>query len=150
MEYEVCLSLKDIGMNKKDMEDIAEYNEDAYFIDVKQCDFVIDFLKQKGLLDEEICNLLIDNPYMISVEKGRALIIDDLLNGLGLIKKDKKELIIKNSHIYTANPVEVKDIINYMKNSGYNKEDIRRKFLDDEELITASLDEVKIKVLRKE
>ena len=150
MEYEVCLSLKDIGMNKKDMEDIAEYNEDAYFIDVKQCDFVIDFLKQKGLLDEEICNLLIDNPYMISVEKGRALIIDDLLNGLGLIKKDKKELIIKNSHIYTANPVEVKDIINYMKNSCYNKEDIRRKFLDDEELITASLDEVKIKVLRKE
>ena len=150
MDYEVCLRLKDLGMKLEDVDDIPKYDVDAYDVDIKQCDFVVDFLRKKDLSEKEICNLLKENPYMISVEKGRCLVIDDILNGLGFSKKDKKILINSNNYIYTASPTEIDSIIKYMKSIGYNKEEIRNKFLDDTDLITDTLEDAKIKILRKE
>ena len=149
MDYEVCLRLKDLGMKLEDVDDIPKYDVDAYDVDIKQCDFVVDFLRKKDLSEKEICNLLKENPYMISVEKGRCLVIDDILNGLGFLKKDKKILINSNNYIYTASPTEMDSIIKYMKSIGYNKEEIRNKFLDDTDLITDTLEDAKIKILRK-
>lgn len=150
MREEVYNYLHDYGFSAIELDEIEKENEEMFFTNISEVRKNITFLEEKYLDNEDVINIIISNPFMLTEKNNRLEALDDIYNGvLGIDYESMKELIINNPETYTVSPIELQKIINYLKEIGYSMEIIREFILKNSKVISMNSDTF-VKALRKE
>ena len=149
MREEIYEFLHDYGFSAIELDKIENENEEMFFTNISEVRKNITFLEEKYLEREDIINLIIDNPFMLTEKNNRLEALEEIYNGILRIDYESmKELIKNNSEVYTISPVELQKIIDYMKEQGYTIEIIREFILKNSKVINMTSDNF-IKALKK-
>ena len=137
------------GFSALDLDKMEKSNENIFFLTYEDARKIINFLEEKYLKEEDIINLINENPFMITEKNNRLEALDDIYyNVLNFDSDSLKEFIKNNSKAYTISPIELQKTINYLEEIGYQKEEIREFIKNNSQVINMKTEEF-IKILKK-
>ncbi len=149
MAEDVYDYLHTYGFNALDLDKMEKRNENIFFLTYEDAKKIINFLEEKYLKEEDIINLINENPFMITEKNNRLEALDDIYyNVLNFDSESLKEFIKSNSKAYTISPIELQKTINYLEALGQTKKEIREFIMNNSQVINMKADEF-IKILKK-
>lgn len=147
MIEEIYDYLRDYGLNKEEINNIQEENEEMFFTNIQEVEKNINFLTNKLLTKEEILEVIKKDPYMLTVKNNRLDYLEKIYNDiLGLTKEEIHHLLMNNPDTYIISPIELESIINYLKDNNYSIEKIKKLILNNPTIINLELNEFKEKI----
>ena len=150
MNEEVYEYLKEYGFKKEEIHSFLDENEKMFFTSIKEVNKNINFLNEKGLTKEEIMNLLIKDPYMLTVKDNRLEALDKIyLDDLKYDLISLKKIIINNPDTYISSPIELNKNIDFLKKNGYSIQKIKELFLKAPLLVSMTPEEFKSYFIKK-
>ena len=142
MNDDIYEYLINYGFSKENLDLFEEINEDMYFVSLNKVKENIEFFTSKGLNKEEIINLAIFNPFILTLSTKRKNAFDEIyINKLNLTNEQIKYLLLKNDNVYTCSPIELDKIIDYLLKY-YSIDDIKSIILNNPNIINEKLDEI--------
>ena len=142
MNDDIFEYLINYGFSKENLDLFEEINEDMYFVSLNKVKENIEFFTSKGLNKEEIINLAIFNPFILTLSTKRKKAFDEIyINKLNLTNEQIKYLLLKNDNVYTCSPIEFEKIIDYFLKY-YSIDDIKQIILNNPSIINEKLDEI--------
>jgi len=149
MREEIYEYLHDYGFSAIELDKIEQENEEMFFTNISEIRKNITFLEEKYLESEDIIEIIIANPFMLTEKNNRLEALEDIYNGILKIDYESMKKLIKNNpETYTISPIELQKIIDYMKEQGYTIEIIREFILKNSKVISMSSEMFK-KALKK-
>ena len=149
MWKEVCYILNDLGLNNEQLIYIENSNDFIWKVSEEHAIRVIEFFRDKEMTDEEICKLLIDNPWTISENIRRFEILDIMFDELDFSTEERKKIITFNSETYSSNPQELRQIIDYLKTITNSKDEIKNILINNSDYVSNRFENVKKLILEK-
>ena len=132
MREEVYDFLREYGFTKEELSYFEEVNERMFFTNLMEVNKNIDFLLNKGLVEEEVINVFRNNPFMITVKDNRLDSLDKIyVEELKFSNDDLRNLIINNPKCYTSSSVEFDKIINYLMEYKFSVDVIRNFIIEN-------------------
>ena len=136
--------LSEYGFDSIEIDKIIKINQNIYFSNVEEINKNIKFLEEKFLEYDDILELIINNPFMLTEKNNRLEALDNIYNNiLNFDYETLKLLLKKNSETYTVSPVELEKIIEYLKEKNISNEIIRNLIIKNSKIITLTLEEFK-------
>lgn len=144
MDKEIYEYLRKYGLSDKEIDYIEDENDNIFYINLGYAIKIINFLESKDLEKNEVKQILINNPYMITVGKERLALLTNIYdNQLKLTKEELKYLLLNNPNIYNVSPIELDKIIAYLIEGGYQQEMIKNIILYNPDIVEMKLEKVK-------
>lgn len=142
MREEVYDYLHDYGFNAIELNKIEKENEAMFFTSVSEVRKNIKFLEEKYLDNEDIVNIVNNNPFMLTEKDNRLEALDNIYSGLLRIDYESMiELIKNNPETYTSSPVELQKIIDFLKNKNCTIDTIRNLFIKNPRIISMKFED---------
>lgn len=144
MIEEIYEYLSEYGFDPIEIDKIIKINQNIYFSNVEEINKNIKFLEEKYLEYDDIVELIINNPFMLTEKNNRLEALDTIYNNiLSFDYEALKQLLKNNSETYTTSPVELKKIIEYLKGKNISNEIIRNLIIKNSKIITLTSEEFK-------
>jgi len=148
MEENVYNYLHEYGFDAIELNKIEIENENMFYTNISEIRKNITFLEEKFLGQEDIIQIINENPFMLTEKNNRLEALDNIYNGQLLIDYNSlKKLIKNNPEAYTISPIEFQKIIDYLKEHNYSIEVIRDFILKNPKIISMEFNEF-IKLLK--
>lgn len=142
MIEEVYDYLREYGFSKEEVNGFQDENEEMFFTNLEEIEKNINFLINKGLIKEEVLEVIKKDPYMLTVKNNRLDYLEKIYcDILGLTKEEIHKLIINNPDAYIISPIELEKIISYLKDNNYNIDKIKELILNNPTIINLTLEE---------
>lgn len=134
--------LSEYGFDSIEIDKIIKINQNIYFSNVEEINKNIKFLEEKFLEYDDILELIINNPFMLTEKNNRLEALENIYNNiLNLDYESLKFLLKNNSETYTISPIELEKIIKYMKDKNIPIEVIRNLIIKNPKVINLTLEE---------
>ena len=135
--------LREFGFSKDSLKNFENVNEEMYFVELNEVKTNISFLLNLGFTNEEIVNIINNNPFILTIAKNRNdYFIKLYVNILNFSKDELKQLILNNNESITSSPIELEKIVNYLYNDKqYNYVDIKSILLNNSKIISMTFNE---------
>jgi len=144
MIKEIYEYLSEYGFDSIEIDKIIKSNQNIYFSNVEEIKKNIKFLEEKFLEYDDILELIINNPFMLTEKNNRLEALDNIYNNILSFDYETLKLLLKNnSETYTISPVELEKIIEYLKEKNISNEIIRNLIIKNSKIITLTLEEFK-------
>jgi len=144
MIKEIYEYLSEYGFDSIEIDKIIKSNQNIYFSNVEEIKKNIKFLEEKFLEYDDILELIINNPFMLTEKNNRLKELDNIYNNILSFDYETLKLLLKNnSETYTISPVELEKIIEYLKEKNISNEIIRNLIIKNSKIITLTLEEFK-------
>lgn len=141
MREEVYDYLHDYGFSAIELNKIEKENEAMFFTSVSEVRKNIKFLEEKYLDNEDIVNIVNNNPFMLTEKDNRLEALENIYGLLCIDYESMKELIKNNPETYTASPVKVQKIIDFLKNKNCTIDTIRNLFIKNPKIISMKFED---------
>jgi len=136
--------LRELNLTDDQINYIEENNQFIYNTSKDYTKKVLNKIREKGITDLEIKDMLIKNIYLVSESLKRIEKLENIyINILNLSNEEIKYLLLNNYKTYTINPTELNNVINYWISLGYTKSTIKKFILDNPSAINYELKDVK-------
>lgn len=141
MREEVYDYLHDYGFSAIELNKIEKENESMFFTSVSEVRKNIKFLEEKYLDNEDIVNIVINNPFMLTEKDNRLEALENIYGLLCIDYESMIELIKNNPETYTASPVELQKIIDFLKNKNCTIDTIKNLFIKNPRIISMKFED---------
>ena len=141
MREDVYNYLHDYGFSSIDLDEIEQRNENMFYTNVSEVRKNITFLEEKYLDEEDIINIINENPFMLTEKNNRLEAIDKIYSELGFDYEALKQLIKNNPKAYTLSPIELNKIIDFLKSKNYNIDVIKKLIIQNPKVISMKYDD---------
>ena len=141
MREDVYNYLHNYGFSSIDLDEIEKRNENVFYTNVSEVRKNITFLEEKYLDEEDIINIINENPFMLTEKNNRLEAIDKIYSELGFDYESLKQLIKNNSKAYTLSPIELNKIIDFLKSKNYNNDVIKKLIIQNPKVISMKYDD---------
>lgn len=120
--------LYNLGLEDNEIQEICKVN--IYLSKVLASDVLqlLEYLENQGLNVEEIMEVSIKNPWMLTENFERLRWLEKLYSSIGIEREKYKELIVKYPISISLNPVDVENKIKELEMEGMTKQEIEEKF----------------------
>jgi len=144
MNRNLFLYLRELNLTDEEIKYIEQNNQFIYQTSKEHTKLVLDKLREKGITEIELKNLLVKNIYLVTETLDRINKLDNIyINYLNFSNEEIKYLLITNANTYSVSPIELKNIIDYLTNTGYSIEIIKKFILSNPQVISFTLEELK-------
>ena len=141
MREDVYNYLHAYGFSSIDLDEIEKRNENMFYTNVSEVRKNITFLEEKYLDEEDIINIINENPFMLTEKNNRLEAIDKIYSELGFDYEALKQLIKNNPKAYTLSPIELNKIIDFLKSKNYNIDVIKKLIIQNPKVISMKYDD---------
>ena len=141
MREDVYNYLHAYGFSSIDLDEIEQRNENMFYTNVSEVRKNITFLEEKYLNEEDIINIINENPFMLTEKNNRLEAIDKIYSELGFDYEALKQLIKNNPKAYTLSPIELNKIIDFLKSKNYNIDVIKKLIIQNPKVISMKYDD---------
>ena len=141
MREDVYNYLHAYGFSSIDLDEIEQRNENMFYTNVSEVRKNITFLEEKYLDEEDIINIINENPFMLTEKNNRLEAIDKIYSELGFDYEALKQLIKNNPKAYTLSPIELNKIIDFLKSKNYNIDVIKKLIIQNPKVISMKYDD---------
>ena len=141
MREDVYNYLHAYGFSSIDLDEIEKRNENMFYTNVSEVRKNITFLEEKYLDEEDIIDIINENPFMLTEKNNRLEAIDKIYSELGFDYEALKQLIKNNPKAYTLSPIELNKIIEFLKSKNYNNDVIKRLIIQNPKVISMKHDD---------
>ena len=141
MREDVYNYLHAYGFSSIDLDEIEKRNENMFYTNVSEVRKNITFLEEKYLDEEDIINIINENPFMLTEKNNRLEAIDKIYGELGFDYEALKQLIKNNPKAYTLSPIELNKIIDFLKSKNYNIDVIKKLIIQNPKVISMKYDD---------
>jgi len=143
MRDEIYDYLISIGFTNENIRKIEKNNSEIFYVFLKDVKDNVNFFLNKGFSEEELIQIINNNPFILTDEKNRRDYYDNIyLDILHFNNEEMIKLIRSNNDAYTSNPIELKSIIEYFSYK-FSINEIKKLILANSKIITMKLFEVK-------
>ena len=120
--------LYNLGLEDNEIQEICKVN--IYLSKVLASDVLqlLEYLENQGLSVEEIMEVSIKNPWVLTENFERLRWLEKVYSSIGIEREKYKELIVKYPISVSLNPVDVENKIEELEMEGMTKEEIQEKF----------------------
>lgn len=120
--------LYNLGLEDNEIQEICKVN--IYLSKVLASDVLqlLEYLENQGLNVEEIMEVSIKNPWVLTENFQRLRWLEKVYSSIGIDGEKYKELIVKYPISISLNPVDVENKIKELEMEGMTKEEIQEKF----------------------
>lgn len=141
MREDVYNYLHAYGFSSIDLDEIEKRNENMFYTNVSEVRKNITFLEEKYLDEEDIIDIINENPFMLTEKNNRLEAIDKIYSELGFDYEALKQLIKNNPKAYTLSPIELSKIIEFLKGKNYNNDVIKKLIIQNPKVISMKYDD---------
>ena len=141
MREDVYNYLHAYGFSSIDLDEIEKRNENMFYTNVSEVRKNITFLEEKYLDEEDIIDIINENPFMLTEKNNRLEAIDKIYSELGFDYEALKQLIKNNPKAYTLSPIELIKIIDFLKSKNYNIDVIKKLIIQNPKVISMKYDD---------
>lgn len=141
MREDVYNYLHAYGFSSIDLDEIEQRNENMFYTNVSEVRKNITFLEEKYLDEEDIIDIINENPFMLTEKNNRLEAIDKIYGELGFDYEALKQLIKNNPKAYTLSPIELNKIIDFLKSKNYNIDVIKKLIIQNPKVISMKYDD---------
>ena len=141
MREDVYNYLHAYGFSSIDLDEIEKRNENMFYTNVSEVRKNITFLEEKYLDEEDIIDIINENPFMLTEKNNRLEAIDKIYSELGFDYEALKQLIKNNPKAYTLSPIELNKIIDFLKSKNYNIDVIKKLIIQNPKVISMKYDD---------
>lgn len=143
MKEEVYNYLHEYGFDAIEINEIEKKNENIFYTTISEVKKNLSFLEEKYLSNDEIINIINNNPFMLTEKNNRLEALDTIYSNLNIDHQSLKELIKSNSKAYTISPIELEKIVTYLKQYNLSIDTIKNLIIKNPQIISMKFEEFK-------
>ncbi|MBQ3468938.1 MAG: hypothetical protein IJH18_02615 [Bacilli bacterium] len=138
---EVYDYLYNYGFNALDLDNFEKRNQGIFYLEYNDVRRIIKFLEEKGLEPDEIINVIVSNPFLLTESTKKIEQLEEICGNIGFGYDDLKDMIIRNPKMYSASPDEIGRIVEYLKMQNTEDKEIRKIFFENPKILNMKFDD---------